>query len=294
MIDNIKFFVLDKERFERDLVNNPLIDLKTSVSLSTGDCTEEYPKLAKHHNLEVRITETTAYIKGSIHKYYNSLLGLGNHNHNDFGYMQWELAINKLCEDLNIHKEYTRITNLEYGFNIECDFDPKELVEKLAIMYNFKDHNRKQRFNGKGYYKEFEMTDYSLKIYDKSKQYNLVDKKLTRIELKITKARCLSRLGIKTLCEMTNNAFKDLFKRFLHCFNRILIIDSLKPPKGIRIDQIVLFSTCTNPNEWMDLNYNDKLSQKRDFKKLIKKYSYDKIQTQLRDRILNKYYELIQ
>ncbi|MCB0463365.1 MAG: hypothetical protein R2816_02880 [Flavobacteriaceae bacterium] len=293
MIDNIKFFVLDKERFERDLKNNPLIDLKTSVSVSTGDYTEEYPKVAKHHNLEIRITKTTAYVKGSIHKYYNSIIGLGNHNYNDFSYRQWEIAINTLCEDLNIFKEHTRITNLEYGFNLECDFDPKELVEKLALMYNYKDHNRKHRFNGKGYYKEFEMTDYSLKIYDKSKQYNLADKKLTRIELKIIKARCLSSLGIVTLQEMTNHTFRGLFKRFLYCFNRILIIDSLKPPKDVRIDLMVLFTTCTNPNLWESLSYEDKLSQKRDFKKLIKKYSYDKVHTQLRDKILSKYHKLI-
>ncbi|GAA3623050.1 hypothetical protein [Flavivirga jejuensis] len=288
MIDNIKFSITDKERLEIDLENNNLITLKSSFDRITGEA-NEYPKIGTYKNLQIRITPTTTTIKGSIHKYYNIVKGKGNQNHSDFSFKQWEFAINHLCEKLQINKEKTKITNLEFGFNIEVNRSPKSIIDYQILMYNFQDHNRNHNYRGKGSYKEFEKTDYSIKVYDKSKQYLLLDKRLLRIELKIVNSRYLKKIGIVNLNQFGKSTFKTLFNCFLIHFNKLMIVDSIMAPKGIRDDQMFLFKMCVNPNHWNSIDNIEKKETKREFIKLIKKYNHDKTHSLLRDIIINKF-----
>jgi hypothetical protein len=290
MIDNIKFTLTDKERFEKNLESNNDIDiiLKSSYDRITGKA-NEYPKIGTYKNLQIRITQKTASIKGSIHKYYNLITGAGNQNYNDFSFTQWEFAINHLCENLQIIKEETKITNLEFGFNIEVTKSPKLIINNHVLMYDFKDHNRKHSYRGKGSYKEFEKTDYRIKVYDKSKQYSLLDNDILRIELKIVNSRYIQKLGVFNLNQLGKNTFKTLFNCFLTHFNKLMIIDSLNAPKGIRADQMILFKFCINPNHWDSINTIEKKESKREFNKIIKKYNHIKTHTVLRDSIITKY-----
>ncbi|GAA4932862.1 hypothetical protein GCM10023314_01570 [Algibacter agarivorans] len=294
MIDNIKFRITDadKLRFESGIENNDLISLKSPFDRFTGEASD-YPKVGKLENLEIRITQNQAIVKGSIHKYYNLITGAGNQNHSDFSFKQCEFAINNLCDTLQINKEETIITNLEFGFNITVNKDPKILINKHILMYDLKDHNRKLNYRGKGSYKEFEKTDYSLKLYDKGKQYLVIDKNLLRVELKITGSRYLHKMGIINLNQLGNYAFKSLFSAFLNHFNKIMIVDSLKAPEGVREDQIFLFKNCINPNHWSNIKSEEKKETLRDFIKLIKKYNQNKIHSVLRDDIIKKYYLLM-
>lgn len=292
MIDNIKFSIMDRERFEIDIENNNLISLKSSFDRITGD-TSDYPKIGKYHNLEIRITQTTISIKGSMHKYYNIITGSGNQNHNDFGFSQWEFTINQLCEKLQINKEETKITNLEFGFNLEVTKSPKLIIDNQVLMYDFKDHNRKHNYRGKGSYKEFEKTDYSIKVYDKSKQYSLLDYNILRMELKIINSRYLHKMGIINLNQLSRNTFKTLFSCFLTHFNKLMIVDSIKAPKDIRDDQMFLFKMCINPNHWNSIDAKEKKETKRDFKKIMNKHKHNKTQSILRESITTKYKLLI-
>ncbi|MFH6767527.1 hypothetical protein V8G56_02170 [Gaetbulibacter aquiaggeris] len=292
MIDNIKFSLTDRERFETDIENNDLISFKSSFDRITGEA-NDYPKIGKYHNLEIRITPTTASIKGSIHKYYNLITGAGNQNHNDFSFTQCEFAINHLCEKLQINKEETKITNLEFGFNITVNKSPKLLIDKHILMYDLKDHNSKHNYRGKGSYKEFEKSDYSFKVYDKSKQYLLIDKNILRMELKIISSRYLKSMGIINLNQLGYYAFKSLFGAFLNHFNKIMIVDSLKAPDGVRDDQMILFKNCINPNHWNSIETIEKKETRKEFIKLIRKYNQNKVHASLRDDIIKKYYLLM-
>lgn len=288
MIDNIKFNIEDRVRFELNIECNNLISLSSSFDRITGE-ENEYPKNGKYHNLQIRITPTTASIKGSIHKYYNIITGAGNQNHNDFSFSKWKFAVNHLCEKLLIIKEKTKITNLEFGFNIEVNKSPKLLIDNKVLMYDFKDHNSKHNYRGKGSYKEFQMTDYSLKVYDKSKQYELLDRNILRMELKIINSRYLRKLGIINLNQLGEHAFNSLFKAFLSHFNKLLIVDDLNPPQNIRTDQMILYKLCINPNHWKNMNRKEKLESKREFNKIMTKQNHNKTHSFLRDNIMIKY-----
>lgn len=292
MIDNIKFNILNKNEFEQNLERKGLINFKSTYNVITGEA-NDYPKVGKLENMEIRITKKGAIIKGSIHKYYNSIIGSGNHNHSDFSFRNWGFAINDLCEKLEIDKDKTKLTNLEFGFNITVIEKPKQLIEKNILMLDLKDHNRRHNYRGKGSYKEFEKTDYSLKLYDKGKQYKLLDKNLLRIELKITSSRYLKKLGIINLNHLGYYAFNGLFEALLKHFNNIMIVDSIKAPKGIREDQMILFKNCINPNHWNGLHAKEKKETYREFVKIMKKYNQNTIHSNLRDSIINKYHLLM-
>ena len=83
MIDNIKLRVNNKLQFEHNLTKNEIVDLKTSINYFTGEL-YDYPKKGRLENLEISITEQSAYLKGSLHKYFNNSLYNEDHNYNDF------------------------------------------------------------------------------------------------------------------------------------------------------------------------------------------------------------------
>ena len=290
MIDFIKFKIKaeDKFRFEKSIDSNELVTLKSTFDVHTG-VANDYPKMGTLKNMEIRITEKGAIVKGSMHKYYNLINGLGDQNYNDFSFEQWEIAIEDLCKKLDIDKEQTKITNLEFGFNIPIQMNIKTLIESHIIMYDLKDHNRKHNFRGRGSYKEFEKTDYALKVYDKGKPNFILNKNILRMELKITGSRYLKKLGIVNLNQLGVHAFKDLFRAFLTHYNKLMIVDSLKAPKGIREDQLILFKNCINPNHWSEINTLEKKETRREFNKLIKKYGHNVFHSALRDKIYGKY-----
>lgn len=270
MIDNIKFYINQKDKFEHSLEKCQKIPMNAKYNVYTSEALN-YPKSGKLHNLDIRLTQERASVLGSLHKFNNLWIYNDNHNYNDFNACEIDCVNDFICDSLNIDPRETKITNLEFGFNILVDEDIKGILDR-TIMYNFENHTRKETFRGHGYFKEFSKTDYSIKIYNKSKQYK-VQHNILRIELKITRARLLNKLGIYCLADLNKTSYKSLFKAFLERFDKLLIVDTLrminekhKSDKDLLIDGI-------NPHFWVDLKNrgtrNVNAHQKAKFKKLL-------------------------
>jgi len=295
MIDNIKFYINNKDGFEENINKNESIDLKTFVSTFTGEMTE-YPKTGKYFNMEARITEKQAFLKGSLHKFINMYLEDKEHNYNDFDLRDIKLVVDEIVNTLEIKPDETSITNLEFGFNIELDEDPQEIIDNRLLMNNFKNHSKDLKFRGRGNYKEFELTDYSIKVYNKSKQYQQ-DKYILRIEIKFTAKRKLNLLGIHTLSDLTNTeVLRNLFNFLMIQFDKLIIIDAFYDRKDISQTNKRRLTMFTNPNYWKNidtkqLHIKEKLI--REYKSLIKKYNLDKTKNVLREKICNKFTQLM-
>ena len=297
MIDLLKYFVNERELFLQNIEESLKIDLKGRINFKTGQIMD-YPKTAYYNNMFIEITENQASLKGSIHKHFNKLEGYGEQNFNDFSYCDFRNAISDLQSGLNIDLKKTRVTNLEFGLNIDVKEDPKDLIDNMILMYGFKPPNRNEKFYGKGDYLEFKKTDYSLKIYNKSKQNLLKNRKILRVELKVTGSRYLKRhFNIYTLDDLDRNRFKKLFNKLLEHFDKLLIVDSLSLKNRLRIDEIVLYQNGINPNYWKDLG-SEKSSKvinrfKSDFNKLLENYCMLETKKQLKNLLKNKYKELM-
>lgn len=295
MVDLIKLFVLDKHGFENHIIESEVIDLNTKFNQTTGEI-EEYPKRGKDGNLEVGITQNTASFCGSIHKYHNILMDKGNQNYDDFFYSQLKTEIRGLIKKYSIEKD-TSITNLEFGFNLLVDKDPQIILDNNILMNNYKAPNKNLKFSGRGDYKEFQMTDYSLKIYNKSKHFKLKSN-ILRVELKITKKRFLQMLGVYELEDLLNRGTLIIInKRFIELFEGLVIVDDYSAeivPENVYNK----LNKYTNPGFWIRIKSEKSprvISRlKKDFLILLAKYNLLNTKNQIREKLNNKFLELIE
>ena len=294
MIDNIKFYINDKDRFEHSLEKHQKIPMNAKYDVYTGEALN-YPKSGKLHNLDIRLTQERASVLGSLHKFNNLWVYNDNHNYNDFNACEIDCVNDFICDSLNIDPIETKITNLEFGFNILVDEDIKNILDR-TIMYNFENHTRKETFRGQGYFKEFCKTDYSIKIYNKSKQYK-IQHNILRVELKITRSRLLNKLGVYCLADLNKTSYKSLFAAFLERFDKLLIVDTLRLVNEKHWADKDLLKDGTNPNFWVDIKNretrNVNAHRKEKFKRLLNDNYSSVTQNKIRNSLIAKFYELI-
>ncbi len=294
MIDNIRMFVINKHSFENHIEDNNLMDLTSKLNMLTGELME-YPKKGKDLNLEVTITPLSATIIGSIHKYKNLLEDNGNQNYDDFNFCQIQEVVGGLIKKFNIERD-TKLTNLEFGFNIAVSKDPQIIIDNNVLMNNFKAPNRNEKFSGKGDYKEFKLTDYRIKIYNKSKQFN-IEAKVLRVELKIVKKRLLNSLGIHCLEDLQyKEVLKNLFKLFVEHFEGINIVDYFEQEKVPEKDRNKL-NRYMSPIYWIRIKSEKSQKQisrlKADFNNLLNKYKLLEMKNEIREKLNAKFIELL-
>lgn len=296
MIDNLKIYLNEKFAFEKNIENNSTIVLTGKYCHSTGEILE-YPKRGKYYNLDINITSANAFIYGSVHKFSNIKGKLENQNYNDFNLCQFNESVDVLQRELGFVSKETKITNLEFGFNIEIEEDPKTIIDEKILMFDYKSHNRDQKYRGQGDFKEFQMTDYSFKVYNKSKQYKIKDRDIIRFELKITNSRYLKKLGVNTLSDVNYEAFIKLYDIFIKQFDKLMILDSIKPPEGLPLDEKVFFNQYTNPIQWQSNNtlkvYTNKYRTQAKFDKIIKAHNLLNTKALLREKLALKFIDLM-
>jgi hypothetical protein len=288
--------VNDKHRFENHIINNGLMELSSTINHYTGEV-NEYPKRGNDLNLSVNITQNQATLLGSIHKYNNIKEDRGNQNYNDFSFCQIVEVIRELEEKYQIKNEKdTSITNLEFGFNLVVEKDPKLIIDSNLLMNNYKSPNKNLKFLGRGDYKEFQLTDYRIKIYNKSKQFKL-DSKVLRVEIKITNKRLLQKLDIFSLEDLLDyKVYRRLFKLFMEKFEQLMIVDEFDAtliPENY-YNRLIKY---TNPNYWISIKgkHSPKVIArlKNDFKCLLHKHDLLKNKIELREKLNSKFEELL-
>ena len=295
MIDYIKIFAINKHKVDNHIINNEVVELKSYFNYSTGEI-NCYPKRGKDLNLEINICEKSTTISGSLHKYHNEKAQKGSQNFNDFYFSQIDEQIRDLIKKYQIENS-TSITNLEFGFNLAVEKDPQIILDSNILMNNFKAPNKNLKFSGKGDLKEFQMTGYSIKIYNKSKICNL-DANILRLELKITLKRFLHHLGIYKLEDLLNKeAYLRLFEALRSKIEGLIIIDEFQSKIMLETDKDKL-NKYSNPNYWINLKSTKSPKQiyrlKKDFDTLLKKYQLLKTKAEIQKKLENKLLELLE
>lgn len=295
MIDNLKLFALDKHKVDSHIINSEVVELQSYFNYATGEL-KEYPKKGKDLNLEINICEKSTTIKGSLHKYHNEKAKKGNQNFDDFYFSQIEKQIRGLIKKYKIENS-TSITNLEFGFNLAVEKDPQIILDSNILMNNLKAPNKNLKFSGKGDLKEFQMTDYSIKIYNKSKQFKL-ESNILRVELKIIQKRFLQKLGIFKPEDLLNkDAFFRLFETLRDKIEGLVIIDSFQDKMMLETDKNKL-NKYSNPNYWINLKSTKSLKQitmlKKDFEVLLEKHNLLKIKNDILEKLENNFFELME
>jgi len=220
-----------------------------------------------------------------------------DHNYNDFGYK-------RLCDTIDylnrkvIDSLSAKITQLEFGLNINTLVAAENIIVKNILFHKHHQCNVNTKFNGKGRYKQFEYSNFYIKIYDKAKQYKL-DANILRFEIKYKGAKGINPLGVYSLSNLKDKVvLKGLFKDLLKRFDELTIIDKITD-KVSKKDKKEL----TN---YLSINYWENLSERKNrnlkpvhikrFNSLLEKNNLLNTKQLLRERLIqiswqaSKYY----
>jgi hypothetical protein len=285
--------MLDKESFDFRTEQKRTVSLISPFDRDSGEILE-FPKVGKFHNMELRMTEKSTHVRGSLHKMLNISNEIGEHNYNNLTLCDNYDALDLIVERLYIRPEETKITNLEFGLNIPLGYDPEIFIEN-SFMWDFVAPTINEKFGNTGNYKEFKKTDFSLKIYNKSKQFKRKEN-ILRIEIKIVKKRKLEELGIYSILDLyESETYRRLFELLLQQFNKIFMIDRLAMRKALKTEEISILKDYSNPHYWenlkKELSTNAYYKRKRKCNEYIYKFSIDKSKKTVRDLLTQQFYD---
>lgn len=231
------------------------------------------------------------HIYGSLHKnYFNRL------NYEPFTWYLLQCQVNHIEQNLCLDAENCELVNLEFGLNIKTEFPVFNYLEENLISYKGNPFSRyAQDSEGVclGYY--CELAQYSVKIYDKGKQYNL-PYNLLRFELRFIKMQKLKKLGIQHLSDLRNQKIVlDLMKLLIEAWNNILFYDTSINFKAIqKPKERELLNNGSNPKFWERLKKDNgrRFNHYRNiFRKLVTAYGKN-VQEKLRDLLIKEWQTL--
>lgn len=295
MIDFVRLKYTDKGLIEPFICNKDNFkELFAVVEYHSGEV--NYPVTTMISNMEVRINDKSVYVKNSIHKLKNKLKGNLSHNYDDFKYSEICETI-KYLEDKLIDLDNSKLTQLEFGLNINLDVPAEYVVRKNIVLHQLDLHNHYEQFGGTGAYKQFNHYNYYFKIYDKAMQYGL-DENIIRFELKYKSSKEFNPFGAIKLRDLkSKQVLKNLFKDLLRRFDELTIVDEITVDYKISKKDKSKLQSFLSYNYWKNLserkNRNRKTKAKEDFTKLLIKNNLLKTKELIRAKLEAKFEELI-
>lgn len=217
-------------------------------------------------------------IRGSIHKNCNisNQIPKGQ-NFSRVTYGQVKKEILELCTILSLNPVEAKLRNLEFGLNVKTDFPVFEFLRKNLLTFRGKSFTtlRTSKPYSIGY--QIQLYQYTLKIYDKSKQHGL-NGNLMRFEIKFKKMEPLAKFGIRCLNDLFDlNKINDLFNLLVEKWLNILLYDDQIDIK--KLGSLTGFYTQIGTPGYWETIYNAAPAKvgylRRKLKEIINKFGCD-------------------
>lgn len=294
MIDFIRVHYQDKNRLEHFVMNKQNFEkIYTVLEYHSGQIL--YPYKTNLANMEIVINERSGYVKNSLHKLNNLLMRGEEQNHNDFSYSEL-CAVTDFLKDNVIDVMETRLSQLEFGFNINVPKRAESIIKENVLMHNLKRHTAVRKFDGKGFLLEFQSNNFIIKIYDKAKQYSLYENKL-RFEIKFKKAVEFNKLGVYNLTDLKDKkVLGNVFKYLIMRLNELIIVDDYSENLDIPKKDTNSLDTYSSFVYWESMTRkkrNDKSKHKETYFNLLEKYDLLKTKNMLKNQLVQKFQKLI-
>lgn len=273
MIDGIKIsFIIKDYSHWREMMKIKGIAINTGVDTSTGEirtkrtCGEKgtvfhtkivhygvwrgYKLNVKEINRGNPKNDFYLIVEGSLHKSYYD-----GKNYQSFGYSEICSEIKHLCSTLDVDPIEAKIKLLEFGVNVPLNESPVKFLNKSLLCYKgemFNEYKKDRKGICLGYYSQ--LTEYSVKVYDKSLQYDLKHH-LMRFELRYTRLRELrKKAGIESLYDlMRPEIYPVLNGLLLAAWDNVLLYESGIKKDNLSKVQKVILSNADNPRYWIHL-----------------------------------------
>lgn len=272
MIDGIKIDVPSVNA--NKWLDNRYLHFYTYTSTKTGEQLED-TLFAKYKGLKFFIIKSKKHkgkyyyeVRGSIHKYFNN----GKHNANDFTIVNLKKVLKELHKKFNIDPKTAILRNVEFGVNIHTPVDAKDLLKNLVCYGNYPFGTL--RINRIVVGKSIVQQRSDLKIYNKSKQFDLPLQNLTRIELAVNKMVFLKRYNITTLSDLLNKSkLEPLGGLLLSYWVDVIYYDKMIDWRQLTTFERKKILYYATPRNWQDFDKKQRYRAKKHFKELMCKYS---------------------
>jgi hypothetical protein len=175
-------------------------------------------------------------IANSIHKFYK-----GN-NHSDFTYSELREAINIICHRFDIDAKEWKIIKMEFGFVI---LTPEPAKQYIDFFFEYKSRVFEKMKHKHNYYgRKCFMSEYALKVYDKSFQSDTtISDNILRVEYCYNQKRKLPK-QINTLSDLLHkNKFKELYRDFDEAFSKVIYKDEVDFTKSTTEERMLFFAS---------------------------------------------------
>ena len=208
------------DEYKNALMINPCFNFRTNVNESTGETNYSYMKyqgmLLRIHN-SGRIT-----LQGSLHMLKNNY----KHNHDQFTKEDFKEALDLLKILFHVEPYELFITKLEYGLNItglKSHNTVTQILNGLILHKNYMFSKENQKYRHTCF---LEHAKYTIKIYDKGRQYLLKDP-ILRIEVRQDnwEHKLKYDFGIKTLQDYIDSDKTYFVNSLLQKWNEIIFFD---------------------------------------------------------------------
>lgn len=282
MIDYIK--ILSLPLAAEKVLSNERLTFPYSNIATTGEVLNR-AQVAHFRQMQFVVRGENVSMKGSLHKYFE-----GGTNFGDFTLIDVQIAIVELAEMFDFNPEKTHINFIEIGVNIPLEYDPSKLIRCL-VLYRNKSFEPLQ-VKGKGYGRQCDTQNFTIKIYNKSLQYNLPHH-LLRFEVKVKRMEFLKRYDITnlTLADLTRlETYPAFIKMLLDIHSGILLYDpdvNAEKISNRRDRELILQGRYSE--YWQNIPRQKKSKLLKRFRQL----AGDKMQKDTACKISNKFDELI-
>lgn len=299
MIDLIRVKYRNNLFLEEHIIENVdrFPELISNLKYHIGEVA--YPYKCNFQNLKIKINDKSAFIEGSIHKFYNINEFNQNHNYNDFNYEQLVESIEKV-NDVIPDFENQALTQLEFGLNIELDKPAEVIITRNIFLHKEKAYNINRKYSGKGEFMQYMRSNYYIKIYDKAKQYEEynLNNHILRIELKFIKAREFNKIGIYKISDLKNKRnLNKLFDLLRHRFDELYIVDEYLDSPLIPTQVKQELSQLLTEKFWNNVkgksNWRKKTEAKSRLKHLLQKHNLLNSKISITKSLEEKYRNLI-
>lgn len=265
-----------REYDSNKILNNMKLDF--SLNANEHGVVTDNKRIAEHHFCKIIVYDTgSVYFKGSLHKMYNSLMGVYAPNYdvkqlykgfngNTFTYENLCFVISYLESLFGIDRCYFAIQKIEIGLNLPISLCPKKIISNLLECGGKK---FELRYNEN--FAQVEYDDFYLKIYNKGFQFGM-DENIIRIEIKTKRMREFA--GIKTLVDLIPKNLNKSILKVSKRWNDVLLYDCTIDESKLNTRQKnELQNKFQYPKYWTGIKANNKDKPRKRYLKIINEHS---------------------
>jgi len=288
MIDFTK--ILIPSRYGNSLLANDLLSFARNVNEDTGEIAESEERTAEYKNMKFKIFPSGRIIlQGSWHKYSND-----GRNHSDFNLSSFRAAVIQFCDKFTLDPTELKLLQFEAGVN----FAPPERIETVLRSFVCSNNgsvpfSQMRSKVGSSLGIEMYRTEYGIKVYDKSKQYNLPSE-LLRYEIKFTSSKIFRRaFKVEFLSDLT-----------LHCKWHLISSKIRYSLKDLILKEPSFEMSCLSQSKrnfiiessvdsyWKGLNRRQRMRSKIRLQKYVEQFARSDLKESLHVRIKEKLFQL--